>query len=730
MNARTRFLIAAAVLGLLMTGPFLLTVAILFGDLQEAERTAIVDILLPRLPIGTLMTLMGFILGIQVLRGLFKQYVRGLLRMAETLRLMLGANRNFRVTPEGPPEVCELARAANDLAQQRDELLTDVEAQIARAKASVEEEKNRLAALMSELSMGVVVCNLDGRILLYNNRARLQFKALSQGPTSMSGGALIGLGRSIFSILERGQITHALENIQERLRKGSAEPSANFITSTRSGQLLRAQMAPVLRTVVLDDGEEDCGEDGAQEITGYVLTIENITRSFERDAQRDQVMQSLTDGSRASLGSVRAAVETLADNPDMEPELRERFVGIIRDEATRMSERLESTTAEFADSLKTRWPLEDMLGIDLVTAAQRRIEDRLKLMTKQEDLDDSLWIRADSFSLIQAITFLAARLLDHYEIRELRFRLSSEGKMAFVDLIWSGTPVSSETLYTWELENMTAAGEASPLTLRDVIDRHGGEIWYQRDKAAHRAYFRIVLPVAAMPAVEAQPQQLRGGSRPEYYDFDLFAARDASIDLDRKLSELAFSVFDTETTGLEPSAGDEIIQIGAVRAVNGRLLRQEIFDQLIDPRIPLKPAGIPIHGITEDMVRGQPTLDVVLPAFHEFCSETVLVAHNAAFDMRFLQLKEDSIGVRFSQPVLDTLLLSAVIHPNQESHKLESIAERLGINVIGRHTALGDAFVTGEVFLKMVPLLADMGILTLRQALEAAEKTYYARVKY
>ena len=175
-----------------------------------------------------------------LLRGLFQQYVHGLLRMAETLRLMLGANRNFRVAPEGPPEVRELARAANDLAQQRDELLNDVEEQIRQAKATVEEEKNRLAALMSELALGVVVCNMDGRILLYNSRARLEFKALAQGPTSMSGGALIGLGRSIFSILERGQITHSLETIQQRLRKGSAEPIANFITSTHGGQLLRA----------------------------------------------------------------------------------------------------------------------------------------------------------------------------------------------------------------------------------------------------------------------------------------------------------------------------------------------------------------------------------------------------------------------------------------------------------------------------------------------------------
>jgi DNA polymerase-3 subunit epsilon len=130
------------------------------------------------------------------------------------------------------------------------------------------------------------------------------------------------------------------------------------------------------------------------------------------------------------------------------------------------------------------------------------------------------------------------------------------------------------------------------------------------------------------------------------------------------------------------------------------------------------------------MVQGQPRIGQVLPTFHAYAHDTVLVAHNAAFDMKFLQLKEASTGLRFDQPVLDTLLLSAVIHPNQASHRLEAIAERMNITVLGRHTALGDAMVTAEVFLRMVPLLAEMGIHTLGQAREAAQKTYYARLKY
>ena len=123
-------------------------------------------------------------------------------------------------------------------------------------------------------------------------------------------------------------------------------------------------------------------------------------------------------------------------------------------------------------------------------------------------------------------------------------------------------------------------------------------------------------------------------------------------------------------------------------------------------------------------------IEQVLPLFHRFCEDTVLLAHNAAFDMRFLELKEASAGVKFTQPVLDTLLLSAAVHPAQQDHRLESIAERLGVRLIGRHTALGDALLTGEIFLKLVPLLAERGVVTLHQALQASRETYYARLQY
>lgn len=731
MNARTRFVIAIVVLGLLMTGPFLITALLIWFSAEPDEQSMLAQLIGPRLPLGALMTIAGFAIGVSVVRNLFRQYVQGLLRMAEQQHLMLGANRDFRIELRGPPEVQQLASTANALAEQRDELLTDVEAQIANAKRSLEAEKDRLAALMSELTQSVVVCNLDGRILLYNSSARQQFRALSVAPGVAGGGELIGLGRSIYGVFDRNLVAHALETIQHKLRNDGVSPVSNFVTTSGSGQLLRVQMAPVLAGIGTGGSSEDSAEAEAERrMTGFILMLDNITRNFESESRRDQMLHTLTEGNRSALANVRAAAEML-EYPDLDDALRQRFRGVIRDEVKAMSERLDETATEFADALKARWPLEEMLGADLIAAAQRRIEARLKVPTKHEEIDESLWVKVDSFSLLQALLYMVNRLSEEFEVREVRFRLTGAGRLVHLDLIWSGQAMSTETVMSWELEPMRFDGESSPLTVRDVIDRHGGEMWLEREKVRHRAFFRILLP-AANPQEQVDPALLtRGEGRPEYYDFDLFKWSEKSHELDdRLLSELTYTIFDTETTGLNPSEGDEIIQIGATRIVNGKLLRQESFEQLIDPRRKLNPESIPIHGIQPEMLVGQPTIDKVLPAFHAFASDTVLIAHNAAFDMRFLQMKESHTGLVFDQPVLDTLLLSEVLHPNQESHRLDAIADRLNLHIVGRHTALGDAIVTAEIFIKMIPLLAEKGVRTLREAREAAEKSYYARIKY
>jgi len=710
-----------ALLGLyaMLGGVVALLYSTIWADLAAVDRQAVLQhIGSQRIGAAEFLLLIALIVVGSLFYGLYRHYVLATDSLRQRLLYRIGGSKTSRLRPAGFAELCELTDAINQLTDQRDSLQHDVASKISEARGLVEEERRRLATLLAELAQSVIVCNLDGRILLYNNRARLLFQASER--------ALVGLGRSIFGVLERNLIAHGLDGIQHRLHQGEAQAVATFVTTTASGQLIRVQMTPVLNPTPAADPVTHA----TRVIGGYVLILDNITRNFEIESRRDMMLQTLTEGSRASLGNISAAVENLIDYHDMEADQRDKFLKIVRDEVYAMRQRLDENQSQSVDALKVRWPLEEMLGFDLVQAAQRRIEQRLKLPTKIEDIAEGLWIHVDSFSLLQGVTYLASRLQDEFNIREIRFRLTNAGRFAHLDLIWTGVVIGTETLIAWQMDPMSVGGENSPLTLNEVVARQGGELWFQREKASFRSYFRVLIPIAPTPlAIDASAAS--DESRPEYYDFDLFSQTGGTRTLDDcLLSQLTYTVFDTETTGLDPSEGDEIIQIGAARIVNGRLLKREVFDQLIDPQRPVSRESTQIHGISGEMLVGQPTIDRVLPEFYAFCEDTVLVAHNAAFDMRFLQMKEARTGIAFRQPLLDTLLLSAVISPDLQSHSLESIAERLGINIIGRHTALGDAIVAGEVFLGLIPLLAAHGVRTLREAREASERTYYAKVKY
>jgi DNA polymerase-3 subunit epsilon len=652
-------------------------------------------------------------------------------RLMEKVKLLSAATQSQYIdTAQESPAMARLTQAINALAAERDRWRSDVQAQVFQANQSLQQERNRLAALMSELNQSVVVCNLDGRIVLFNHRARLQFKRMpgsASGVTDASGAGgaeWVGIGRSIYAVLDRALLAHGLDNIRQRMARGVSQPTTQFLTSTASGQLLRVHMAPVR------SGSEVA--EGGADIHGFVLMLDNVTHSFEEDTRRDQLLLGLTEGSRASLANVQAALEMLAID-DLAPEMREKFLRVVREEVGGMGERITDLLARSHETLKTRWPLEDMLGADLLQAAQRHMAAHCGRDVMLDAVDPQVWLKVDSFALLQALTYLASRLFDEFDVRFVQLRLgcSPDAGKVHLDLVWTGQAMSTETVMSWELDPMHLGAERNPLTVRDVMDRHGGVMWFERERSRHQAFFRMVLPMARVQEVTESAQLLPNDSRPEYYDFDLFQMSEGHHALDeRLLKNLIYTVFDTETTGLNPSQGDEIIQIGATRIVNSKLLRQDAFEQLIDPGRSIPAASIPIHGITPAMVQGQPRIGQVLPTFHAYASDTVLVAHNAAFDMKFLQLKERSTGLRFDQPVLDTLLLSAVIHPHQASHRLEAIAERMSIAVLGRHTALGDAMVTAEVFLRMIPLLAEMGIHTLGQAREAAQKTHYARLTY
>jgi DNA polymerase-3 subunit epsilon len=614
-------------------------------------------------------------------------------RLTADTRLLLGPNPDHHLDTSGPAELAELAGVVNELAERRRAAEGEIARQVSTARAEVEAERNRLAALMAELAVPVLVCNIEGRILLYNGAARL---VLGDDPA-------IGLGRSVYGIVDRGLVTHALD----RIREGA---TAHVATVLRDRQLLQVRLAPVH------------GAD--RTLAGFVLVLEDETGRVANSARRDALLRELTEGTRASLGSIRAAVENVLDSPEMEPEERGAFLGVVRDEAERLGDRVESWVAESIPHLGERWLLTDVRGTDLLTVLARELEREASVATTVDRGGGELWLKVDSHAVARVAVHLATCLRDECGVALLELSLgTATDRLAQLDAHWTGRAPGADTFNAWLDQPLTSSGAASA---RDVVERHGGEVWCAAG-AGGSAYVRMLLPLTE-EVQEAQERVGPAGSRLEFYDFDLFDLHDESLGWqERRIADLTCTVFDTETTGLDP-VQDEIISIGAVRVLGGRLLRQETFDRLVDPGRSVPPRSVAVHGISTSMVRGQPSIDDVLPLFARFAEDTVLVGHNVGFDMRLLKEKEDRTGIHFGQPVLDTLLLDAALHPDFEEHSLEAIADRLGVEVVGRHTALGDALVTAEVFLRLMTLLEQRGIGTLGEALAASRATLYARL--
>ncbi|MCF8085707.1 MAG: 3'-5' exonuclease [Desulfohalobiaceae bacterium] len=188
------------------------------------------------------------------------------------------------------------------------------------------------------------------------------------------------------------------------------------------------------------------------------------------------------------------------------------------------------------------------------------------------------------------------------------------------------------------------------------------------------------------------------------------------------LRELPCTIFDLETTGLDPHGGDEIVSVSAVRVVRGRICQGETFHQLIRPYGDISAASERVHGISAEMVREKPRPDQVLASFRFYCRDSVLVSHCAEFDMLFLRQQGHKVGLQFANPVLDTLLLAAAVLSSRKDQTLEATARRLGARIHGRHSSLGDALTAAEIYLKLVPMLEKQDIFTLRQAREASRR--------
>jgi DNA polymerase-3 subunit epsilon len=652
------------------------------------------------------------------LDAFFNTFIIPLIKLAEETRIIHTVNPAHRIRMEAAKEVQILTAAINEMAERHETREKEVLARIETARAASELEKNILAVFMSELSEGVLICNEHGSITFYNRQARQFFETTDSCDTGDGPPCFVGIGRSVFDIIDRHVITYALDDISEKLDKKEAEAVSHFIIPDQKGHLITVETAPILNA--------------QHAFAGFLLIFRDITSQMKVEEHLTRGLQTLTRQTRSSLAGIRTAIETVRAYPQMPPEQASVFHEIIHDETLALNQVLNSVSAHHVHSSLSRLPFVHMPIAPFFFAVKQKALDRLGIHIALPPINEQVNLKCDRYSLTLAIVFLLARVREACDISVFTAEAALADPFIHIDFSWSGAAITADLLKKWEEQPLAVGAESLPLTLREVIGHHDGELCSLREPGRTMAAIRLIFPISRQPPAESKRKiTILPQSRPEFFDFDLFQQTAQTAHLDQMpLRAITYTVFDTETTGLNPDAGDKIISIGAVRIVNGRLLKNDFFNQLIDPQRPLSAESIEVHGIQPEMLLGRPLIDDVLPQFKKYSQDSVLVAHNAAFDLKMLKIAEGSQGTPMINPVLDTLLLSALVHPAQNDHTLEGIAQRLGIEVIGRHTALGDAFITGQIMLKLIPLLEKLGIHTLGEARAASRKTYFARLKY
>ena len=637
--------------------------------------------------VAFLLTAFGILVVILAWR-MANQFLRPILEIRRGAEIVSRINLGHRIKLDTGDELEELSFEFNLMAENLARAYDELEERVREATLSLQGERNRLATVLRTMVDGVVVANEAAEIILMNPRARI---ILGRGYTS-------GIGSPLSRIFPSDRLSFHLKRLRQR-RDPSRETVEDVVFPLRDGKLLKGSLSVVP------------GPGGEQ--SGFLLVFRDLSAPTEECSRFEETLREMPRLLKGPVATSRSLVETLQRHPEMSVEKHQAFLAAVAEEMDRMAGRVQAMEEAASSARTSRWPAIPSNPLDLLEEAVASVTG---ISVEIEASDGPIPpVMVEPFSWTASLRCV---------LQWIEQRNSRQPPVGANLRVEDGTVVTTFRVagpFVGDLAGLESlevcpAGE-EPLPLGEAVRRNRGELWTR--SSGDSLEVRLALLQATVDAEGRSADGLIEGE-PAFYNFDLFLPRpviEREDLLQADLAELDYVVVDTETTGLDISGGDKVISISGVRIRRGRIQHADIFNTFVNPGRPIPRATVEIHHIEDHMVAGAPAMDEVYPQFVEYLGDSVLVAHNAAFDKKCLDMAAAEAGLPpIDNPVLDTLFLSYALHQETEGHSLDAVTARMGITIEGRHTSLGDARATAQVFLGLLSLLPTRGVRTLADA--------------
>lgn len=330
-----------------------------------------------------------------------------------------------------------------------------------------------LETVISGIKEGVVICDADAMILLYNAMAKRLFR---DSPA-------LKRGLSLYGVCSRAPVEQTLNYLRQHWshHKKSSLPKTDIrfvCAAVGDGALMHCR----LNLLASDLGLKPA----------FIIFFDQDDRQGRLSEYRGRSLRSKVEELRGPLANLRAAAENLVTHPDMAAVMRSAFERVVAQESVFLSEKVEALAAE------SRYPaiskqefVADIFSTDLVEGLQRRLA--VKDGPTVSMTGKPLWLKADSYLLLRILEYFVRRIHELYSVTEMEIEPLAGEHCVYLDILWKGKPIPVAEIEIWRREPMSA-GDVSDLTVARILELHNSDVWSLEHEREGWARIRIPMP--------------------------------------------------------------------------------------------------------------------------------------------------------------------------------------------------------------------------------------------